>query len=91
MRTTGRVVIHRRSRKCLARIGLPEVVLRRGGCCTLVLHVSVVRDQVVIVKPVIGLNPGNRAGEIVWPALATRAHAARPAPRHSRAPGVPPR
>jgi hypothetical protein len=55
MRTTGRVVIHRRSRKCLARIGLPEVVLRRGGCCTLVLHVSVVRDQVVIVKPVIGL------------------------------------
>jgi hypothetical protein len=30
MRTTGRVVIHGRSRKCLARIGLPEVVLRRG-------------------------------------------------------------
>jgi hypothetical protein len=55
MRTIGRVVIHGRSRKCLARIGLPEVVLRRGGCCILVLHVSVIRDQVVIVKPVIGL------------------------------------
>jgi hypothetical protein len=44
MRTTGRVVIHGRSRKCLVRIGLPKVVLRRGGCCTLVLHVSVIGD-----------------------------------------------
>jgi hypothetical protein len=55
MRTTGRVVIHGRSRECLARIGLPEVALRRGGCCTLVLHVTVIRDQAVIDKPVTGL------------------------------------
>jgi len=40
MRTTGTVVSHGRSRKCLARMGPPEVVLRRGGCCTLVLHVE---------------------------------------------------
>ena len=40
MRTTGTVVSHGRSRKCLARIGLPEVVLRRGRLLPLVLHVS---------------------------------------------------
>ena len=40
MRTTGRVVIYGRSRKCLVRAGLLGITPRRRGCCTLMLHAS---------------------------------------------------